>query len=219
MKRIVPVLALASAASLAHADEGHGDLTVYHDGGILYTGAVDHDTGTLTPDVRVFEAEFQLSGSGVLAHEPGIDIPDGAFAPNSQLLLSVSRALRVWNGSDFFSIAPTDITLEFGPQSLTTPPADVPVGPMIFDLDGEGGLHDHPDFMLNDDLVGIYLLEVRFGMSGFVTSAPAWIVFNYGLDEEEHGLAVEWVKENLVPAPGVPALLGLGGLVAGRRRR
>lgn len=73
--------------------------------------------------------------------------------------------------------------------------------------------------MLNDDLVGIYLLEVRFGMSGFVTSAPAWIVFNYGLDEEEHGLAVEWVEENLVPAPGVPALLGLGGLVAGRRRR
>lgn len=217
MKRFISSIALVSAASFALADEGHLDITVYESGGILFTGGIDHDTEIITPGVRVFEGEFQNTGLSIFADEPGFDIPDGAFAPNAQLLLSVRKSLRVWNGSDFFSAAPTDITLEFGPQSLTTPASDTIVGPMIFDLDDEGGLHDHPDFILNADLTGIYLLEIEFAMNGFGTSLPAWIVFNYGLEEHDHELAVEWVEENLVPAPST--LLALSGLLALRRRR
>lgn len=215
MNRIVPIIALATAAPFASAQ--HLDITVYESGGTLFTGGIDHDTEIITPGVRVFEAEFQDSGSIIFADEPGFDIPDGAFAPNSQLLLSVTAAVRSWNGTDFFSISPTDITLEFGPQSLTTPGSDLNVGPMIFDLDEDGGLHDHPDFILNADVSGIYLLEVQFGMTGFASTDPTWIVFNYGLDEEDHELAVEWVEENLVPAPA--SLLALSGLIALRRRR
>jgi hypothetical protein len=215
MNRIVPIIALGAVAPFASAQ--HLDITVYESGGSLFTGAIDHDTEIITPGVRVFEGEFQNTGSSIFADEPGFDIPDGALPADSQLLLTVTAAVRLWNGSDFLSISPTDISLEFGPQSLTTPASDSTVGPMIFDLDEDGGLHDHPDFILNADITGIYLLEVQFGMSGFATSDSAWIVLNYGLDEEDHELAVEWVEENLVPAPGT--LLGLSGLLALRRRR
>ncbi len=217
MNRLVPVIALL-AAPLAHADEAHLDITVYHSGGSLFTGALDEDTVEFTPDVRVFEGDFERIGSTVFADEPGIDIFDGSFAPGSQLLLNVRKSLRAWNGSDFLSIAPTDLTLEFGPQSLTTPATDTITGPMLFDFDADGGLHDHPDFILNADLTGIYLLEIEFAKDSFVTSLPAWIVLNYGLDEVDHELAVQWVERNLVPAPASLLLLS-GALAATRRRR
>ncbi|MBX3365946.1 MAG: hypothetical protein KF912_01355 [Phycisphaeraceae bacterium] len=217
MKRFISTIAIASAASFALADEGHLDITVYQSGGILYTGLIDEDTSIITPNVRVFEGDFQNIGGTIFADEPGIDILDGSFTPGAQLLLNIRKSLRVWNGSDFFSLAATDLTLEFGPQSLTTPAADGLTGPMIFDFDANGGLHDHPDFILNADITGIYLLEIEFAKDGFGTSLPAWIVFNYGLDEEDHELAVEWVERNLVPAPG--SLLALSGLLALRRRR
>lgn len=216
MNRIVPIIALAAAAPFASAQ--HLDITVYESGGTLFTGGIDHDTEIITPGVRVFEAEFQNTGSSVFADEPGFDIPDGALPANGQLLLTVTAAVRLWNSSDFLTISPTDITLEFGPQSLTTPASDATVGPMIFDLDEDGGLHDHPDFILNADVTGIYLLEIQFGMSGFTTSDSAWVVFNYGLDEADHELAVKWVERNLVPAPASLLLLS-GALAACRRRR
>jgi hypothetical protein len=200
------------------ASAQHLDLTVYNDAGTLKTGALDEDTLDFTPDVRVFEGDFELFGSTVFADEPGLDILDGSFAPGSQLLLNVRKSLRAWNGSDFFSVAPTDLTLEFGPQSITTPATDAITGPMIFDFDSSGGLHDHPDFILNADLTGIYLLEIEFAKDGFGTTLPAWIVFNYGLDELDHELAAEWVERNLVPTPASLLLLS-GALAATRRRR
>ncbi|MBX3315862.1 MAG: hypothetical protein KF902_03245 [Phycisphaeraceae bacterium] len=217
MKRFVSTIALVSVASFALADEGHLDITVYQSGGVLFTGAIDEDSSIITPNVRVFEGDFQNIGGTIFADEPGIDILDGSFTPGAQLLLNIRKSLRVWNGSDFFSLAATDLTLEFGPQTLTTPATDGLTGPMIFDFDANGGLHDHPDFILNADITGIYLLEIEFAKDGFGTSLPAWIVLNYGLDEEDHELAVEWVERNLVPAPG--SLLALSGLLALRRRR
>lgn len=216
MKRFMSFVAIASVVGMASAQ--HLDLTVYNDAGTLKTGALDEDNLEFTPDVRVFEGDFQLIGSTVFADEPGLDILDGSFAPGSQLLLNVRKSLRAWNGSDFFSVAPTDLTLEFGPQSLTTPATDTITGPMIFGFDANGGLHDHPDFILNADLTGIYLLEIEFAKDGFGTTLPAWLVLNYGLDEEDHELAAEWVERNLVPAPASLLLLS-GALAATRRRR
>jgi hypothetical protein len=223
MKRLftLPVLTatavLASLAGLATADGL--DITVLNSGGILTTGLIDEDTLEITPGVRVFAGDFSELSGIVFADEPGIDIIDGSFTPGSQLLLNVRKSLRLWNGTDFNSLTTNSITLEFGPQSLTSPATDTPAGPMIFDFDANGGLHDHPDFVLTNNEVGIYLLEIEFAKDGFGTSLPAWIVFSYGFDEVDHDLAIDWVQDNLVPTPGAAAILALGlGLITRRRR-
>ena len=77
----------------------------------------------------------------------------------------------------------------------------------------------HPIYSINPAAdAGSYLLEFTAVMDGFTSSDSFWIVFNLGMDDEEFEGTVEWVEDNLVPAPGALALLGLTGL-AGRRRR
>ncbi|MEA5557580.1 hypothetical protein [Nodularia spumigena] len=217
MKRLFTLAALASFAGLAAG--GGLDITVLNSGGILTTGLIDEDTLEITPGVRVFAGDFSEFGGIVFGDEPGIDIIDGSFTPGAQLLLNVRKSLRLWNGTDFNSLTTNSITLEFGPQTLTSPGTDTPAGPMIFDFDANGGLHDHPDFVLNNNEIGLYLLEIEFAKDGFGTSLPAWIVFNYGFDEVDHDLAIDWVQDNLVPTPGAAAILALGLGTLTRRRR
>lgn len=210
------------APTLASAQHG-GDITVIVDGTKMRTGIVEEapSGGTLIRPERVFESEFKDFGGTFLADEPGFDIEDGTLPPSSLLGFDILKALRVWDGAGFAAIPPETITIELGPQSRTTPPGDVIVPGFGIMVDGEGGLHTHLDFILDPPAgVGIYLLEMRlWSDAGLSATKPWWIVFNNGEDEPVHEAAVEWARENLVPAPASVPVIAAAMVGMHRRRR
>jgi hypothetical protein len=221
MKTILSVVGagLLVAASHAIAGPGHaGDITLTIAGGKMHTAIVPEGGGT--PEAqRVFASEFFDVGGFVFSDEPGYEIEDGTLTPGSGLFVTMRKAVRSWNGTDFSTIALQTITASFGPNSITSNLTDIATGGLLLPVEAGGGLHDHPDVYLNDPFAGIYLLELELSSdAGLEKTDPFWIVYNYGADEADHDAAIEWVNSNLVPAPGSLALLGFG-LVATRRRR
>lgn len=175
---------------------------------------------------RVFAVEWAFNAltNDVRIDEPGLASADAALLGQS-LGFNIRAAMRRWDGSGFVPTAFTagvgggDLDLDF----IDTPATDATVTghsiivPQIpFDF--------HYDWRLNNATettgMGIYLVEVELTNPGgtLLTSDPIWLVFNYGLSEEDHEAAIEHVVENLVPTPGTLAL-GVLGLFAARRRR
>ena len=215
-----PAMALALSTlvcSFAIADEEHYDIGVWNDNGTLMTGGFDHDDETLAvQNLRVFEAEFgedpvfpfstDAPGSGAVA-------ADACLTVGTTINLTGRAGLGVWNGSGFNYGTADSMTIDYGPTSVGT---------------GMGGTLDflvtedfdlHPIWSVNSDAAnGAYLVELTAAMAGFETSETFYVVFNLGLEEDDYEASVDWVSANLVPAPGVLALLGMGGLAVRRRR-
>ena len=212
-------IAVCAGAATAFAGPGHaGDITLTISGGKMFTAIVPEGGGTAEAQ-RVFASEFFDVAGFVFSDEPGYEIDDGTLTPGSGLFLTMRKAVRSWNGSDFSTIATQTITASFGPNSITSNLTDAATGGLLLPVEAGGGLHDHPEVYLNDAFAGIYLLELELSSdTGLEKTDPFWIVYNYNADEGDHDTAIEWVNANLVPAPGSLALLGLG-LVMGRRRR
>ncbi len=215
--------AIALAAGTATAHEGDYGLLVQ--GGQVITGIGDHAAGDID-DIgeRVFAAELGDNGTFWEAEEPGIFIVENSLPDNTTVSFTIEAALRYWDGTGpvNLSVAANPMTLEFGPNSVTTPAVDGDVSGfgINYDADQVGGFDEHFDFLIDNSApTGIYVLQMRFSLSGFADSESTWTVFNAGLDEEFHEEAIEWVEANLVPAPGAMGLLALGGLAATRRRR
>jgi hypothetical protein len=211
-------LALSTlVCSFAVADEEHYDIGVWNDNGALMTGGFDHDDETLAvQNLRVFEAEFGEDPVFPFAtDEPGIGgvAADAGLTEGTTINLNVSAGLGVWNGSGFNYGTADSMTIDYGPTSVGT---------------GIGGTLDflvtedfdlHPIWSVNSGAAnGAYLVELTAAMAGFETSETFYVVFNLGLEEDDYEASVDWVSENLVPAPGVLALLGMGGLAVRRRR-
>ena len=214
------VAALCAAASPALADgdgeEEHFDIGIWNNAGQLQSGGWDHDTESLEVDsLRVFEAHFGEDKEFPFAiDEPGVGgvAADLGLTEGATIGLNLVAGLGVWNGAGFDAAA-TSMTVDFGPQSVTS---------------GSGGILDflvtddydyHPIFAIDSAANnGAYLLEFTATMEGMNSSDSFWIVFNLGLDDEVFEESVEWVEGNLVPAPGALAILSIAGL-AGRRRR
>lgn len=204
----------------ANADEAHGDVWIQSLGGQFTTGIVAEDGTPIESAHRVFGAEFgEQPGDPFLAIEPGFQAFDGSFSPFSQFRVDIDGAVTSWNGSGFSSASET-MTLEFGPQSMTSGAG--PVEGFTMSMDSEGGFHGHFDIILNgagsDPATGVYLLPLTIAdpTNGIGTSDTFWFVMNNGASEIEHDAAMEWVEANLVPTPAAWALLGLAAV---RRRR
>lgn len=214
-------MSMGLAVSPAFADgddheEEHFDIGIWNNGGTLQTGGWDHDTESLELDsLRVFEAHFGEDEEFPFAiDEPGVGgvAADLGLTEGSTIGLNLVAGLGVWNGNGFDAAA-TSMNVDFGPQSVGS---------------GSGGILDflvtddydyHPIFSIDPSAAnGSYLLEFTATMDGMGSSDSFWIVFNLGMDDEEFEETVEWVEGNLVPAPGVIAMLSIAGL-AGRRRR
>jgi hypothetical protein len=211
-------LALAAPA-FAHPE--HGDIWLYPLNGQLRTGLISEDETETTPNVRVFFAEF---GEDVpnFADEPGWLSPDGTWSGEGSLTFTITRALRQWNGFDFSTIADSRIEMTFGPLGpVATPLTDTPVNGFALPIDDEGGIHDHPDYLLTGPAAsGIYLLELVFAVDtdNVSPSLPVWILFGQNAEEETIDAAYDWAVAN-VPSPGASILLAGGALVGLRRRR
>lgn len=213
-------IVLCAGAATAVAGPGHaGDITLTISGGKMFTAIVPEGGGTAEAQ-RVFASEFFDVAGFVFSDEPGYEIDDGTLTPGSGLFLTMRKAVRSWNGSDFSTMATQTITASFGPNSITSNLTDAATGGLLMPVEAGGGLHDHPEVYLNNAFTGIYLLELELSSDvALETTDPFWIVYNYGAAETEHDAAIEWVNSTLVPAPGSLGLIGSGFLAIGRRRR
>jgi hypothetical protein len=216
------VLSVSAGSVLA----GGGDYGLLIVDGVVTTGVGDHDDQSISNiGERVFAADMSLFGSNWVGDEPGIFIEAGSMPNGVGVGFVIESALRRWDGTgavDFSSVPTQAMTLEFGPFSATTAATDgdVPGFSIAYDATNPSGFDEHWDFLLDASAgEGIYLLQLRFTVDGFQDSLSTWTVLNAGLDEAQHDAAIEYVENVIVPAPGAVALLGLGGVMAARRRR
>lgn len=220
--KYVAISSLAAAGIAAPALAG-GDISLLISGGQLVTTKVTETGDPLGPS-RVFAGLFEDNLGSWYSAEPGIQIEDGTLAPGSNLRLYFSKALRQWNGSSFASVAGGAVSASFGPISNTilTPNTDADSSSMVFPVDSGGGLHDHPDWILEGHTPSgsaeFFLVEARFSYDGVLDSDPFYIVFGLNATEEQLEEVEEWVETNVIPTPGSIALLAIAGLAARRRR-
>ena len=215
-----PAMALALSTlvcSFAVADEEHYDIGVWNDNGTLMTGGFDHDDETLAvQNLRVFEAEFGEDPVFPFStDEPGVGgvAADMGLTEGTTIELNVSAGLGVWTGSGFNYGSANSMSIDYGPTMVDT----LTGGTLNFLVTEDFDLH--PIWSVNEQAApGAYLVELTAAMTGYETSESFYVVFNLGLEEDDYEASVDWVSENLVPAPGVLALLGMGGLAVRRRR-
>lgn len=211
--------ALCTSSALAQLDHG-ADIGLTIENNRLLIGEVvvlPNGNEIVVPGERVFAAEFAQVGSFVTVDEPGIFGEPGVF-PVASLRFDVSGPVLAWDGNMFSSPGSSTMNIEYGPLSVTTGVG--PTGGFGFGV-GPSGFDEHYEFFLNSPApTGIYLLELTFELenTSFGTTDSAFIVFNWGLSEPEHDAAIEWVENNLVPAPGSVALLAAVPLCLRRRR-
>jgi len=227
MKRFHVPIAVAGAALLAApgpalAGEG-GDVGVRVVAGKLTTFEVlDTPEGEVLGDPElVFAADWGELFPGFGA-DPGFFGLEGTFDAPTTLRFDFPTGLRKWNEADTdFDFATETVEASFLGESVLVPTGDtsgigleIGVGSSEFD--------EHPDWQLTpDDAVGIYLIEMNLVevTGNFDDTGSFWTVVNFGMSEELHDEVIEYVEDNIAPAPGSLALLGLAGLAATRRRR
>lgn len=223
MKRTA-IIVSSACASLALADGGDYGLAIVD--GVTSVGIGDHDAGTISDfGERVFGADMFISGPNWFADEPGIFIAQGSLPDNTQVGFTLTQSLMYWDGTGAVSFAQSTnaMTLGFGPVSVSTALDGSPVAgfSLNYDADQIGGFDEHFDYTLDGSAAaGIYLLANSFSLTGAADSEVIYTVFNAGLDEGTHDIAIEYVENVLVPAPGAMGVLGCAGLgVVSRRRR
>lgn len=219
MHRTITTIASISLALPAFAHEG--DIAIANFGGLLVTGVGSDEQGAPPPEFpeRVFASELDEQAGFVFIDEPGFLGPFGdGFDQGTALSFNLRAALREWNGGDFLTISDQTMRVSKGNLEVITPDTDqiVPGFTLIDDMSID--FDDHPFYELLSPQEGIYLLELELLADGFPTSDPIWISFNFGLDEAEHEASIEWVVDNLVPAPSTMLVLAPLALAPRRRR-
>jgi len=224
------VLGIGGAALAGGVPHG-GDIGVaFVDGRIVTSLVEEEELGGLGTPQRVFESELGSIEYGPFGNdEPGYT--SNVLPPGAQIGFNILEELSLWNGAGFTGGLGETLQLgKFvgtpGEITATTGPGFVP-GFFFATADGVGFIDEHLSHILMgpvlraDPADGIYLLELELftDHGGIANSDPFWIVFNLNSPEEDHEAAVEWVQENLVPAPGFAVLLAPLALWSRSRRR
>lgn len=221
--KLTAILMTSVCASLALADGGDYGLTIMD--GTVAVGIGDHDAGSISGfGERVFAADMFISGPNWFADEPGIFIEEASLADNTQVSFTLTQSLMYWDGTGpvSFSQSTEAMSLGFGPASVSSAFDNNPVAgfSINFDADVAGGFDEHMDYTLDGTAsTGIYLLANTFSLSGAADSDVIFTLFNAGLDEATHDLAIDYAETVLVPTPGAAGILALAGLGAMTRRR
>lgn len=196
MNRVYFALAAAVFGTTAFGQHG-GDIALTVEHGRIRTGTLV--SGAFAEPARVFESEFGEFAPN-FTDEPGFDCAAGTFPVPSGVGFRVRRALREWDGSNFNSVSPIPIEIDFGPFMVRTPATDQVVEGFILAVAGNGQWHRHFGFTLAEPATdGVYLLELElFSTAATIeASEPFWIVFNQNEDEPVVRAAENWVKRFL----------------------
>ncbi|MBB6429888.1 PEP-CTERM sorting domain-containing protein [Algisphaera agarilytica] len=183
------------------------------------------------------EPGFATDGSSTIVSDGTIDFAfpaNTALNFNSLLLPGLNLDAAYWDGTLGGNFVATPDTVILTNELISVDlngDSTLPgtTGFTIWTSDSNGVGHGHFDVFIDEPdataQAGIYLisLELEAG-SGGPTSDPLFFVLNYGLDEELHEVAADFVSAGdltaAVPEPASLALVLGGGLVAlGRRRR
>ena len=230
---------LASAALIAFfttsALAQHSDVRPYVEDGKIHTAGFVDATSTELPDVRVFGYDFgEDPEQPYFTQDPGFNAATGSGLPAaSQLLfnivggggLGLPANLSYWDGIGAveFSVTPAGetLTLNFGSQNRIADDAtDFVAGFNLQTVSTGGAIHRHLNAFLNgsggDPTAGIYLLpvELQSGDASIEKSLPFYLLYNNGLDEEAHDVAIDWVERNLVvPEPSTLLATGIASVI------
>lgn len=244
----------AATASAQEEEEHFDLMPYVQGGALLTGGyEIDHgeaEAGPFTVFEGELEANYEMEGKPG-GDEPGIatdgsspvvadNTIDFAFPANTDLnfdallLPGLNVDAAYWDGTvgGNFVATPHDIILT---NELISVPLDgdgtLPgtTGFTIWTSDANGVEHGHYDIFLDEPDAtaseGIYLFSTQLEAGdGGPTSDPLFFVMNFGLDEEFHEIAADFVNAGdltaAVPEPASLALVLGGGLaVLGRRRR
>jgi hypothetical protein len=213
----------------------HADIRPYVADGRILTAGFNDATSTEVLDMRVFGYDFgEDPGQPFFAQDPGFNAAAGSgLAAGSQLLFNIVGAgglglaanLSFWDGSGDvdFAVAPAGetLTLNFGSQNrVADDSTDFVAGFNLQTVTASGAIHRHLNAFLNggsgDPTAGIYLLPLDLASSdtSLEKSRPFFVVYNNGLDEEVHDLAIDWVQQNLVVPEPSALVLAIVGVVA-----
>lgn len=162
-----------------------------------------------------------------LRYFDGINLGAIAFAATSTRLVMANNLDPAFPGESSSILSPAADPAN--PEAADpTRQFTVAAGPSFAGAEPAGGMHRHlwnflqaPSLDANDVASGFYLMEYHLEGTFGARSLPFYTVFAYGdsVTEESLDTVIQWVDANIVPAPGAAAMLALGGLIAGRRRR
>ena len=200
------LLALAPAAIAQHADI---DLSLGEDeDGVtrLVTGSSDFQNPgePIIRGVRVFTATTGEGGIPGFTDDPGFNALAGELPPGALLGFDLVDALRLWNGSDFDTIATEPMRVSLFTMSRLTPPdaGGFTEGFEFAAIGSNGAVHSHINYRLEaPEQPGVYLLtiQLRLDEPGIEPSLPAFIVFNNNADPAEADAAASWLEDLLEP--------------------
>lgn len=225
-KFITALIATITLGAAASAGAIHkGDIFLMIKKGAIVTGLLE-DKG-FEPS-RVFGAEFgEDPKDPYFTDEPGFDNFEETFPFPSDVGFNILRPLMVWNGDGFDIAKPERMTISYGPRERTT--GDGFVKGFGIPVAEDGSWHTHLGFELWSDSAkegvnpadGIYLLglELWSSESTIMKSESFYLVFNNGMDEKDHDVAIKWVENNIVPEPTTLTLLTIGGAYTLIKRR
>jgi hypothetical protein len=204
-------------ASAAWAQILDGDVHLTIEGGHLRTGLIAEDDSYVYNGIRAFYGELGLDLPNTAA-DPGFKAEPGTFTPGTSIGFNFTRALHVWNGTNFDAIAGSTMTMSFATESVTTPLTDAYTPGFSIPVDPTGEFHHHPTFVLNAPASdGIYLLDVSLTGTGLAPAQPIWMLWNQNTDMATAEAAYNYAFAN-VPAPAGLACLGAAPLLVRRRR-
>ncbi|MDZ4820043.1 MAG: PEP-CTERM sorting domain-containing protein [Planctomycetota bacterium] len=165
---------------------------------------LEGDPGMNSPGLQseLIEGTLLPSGVDLRMNLLAFSLP-GAVAPSN---------LYFWdgitmNGSDpaFAAVNPASlIELTLSQDGTSIVANGGPLGDTGFSWGARGGssLHEHATSILNQNggavlpAAGFYLLGTEFAMDSYETSAPTFLIYNAGIDEEQHHVALDFVAEN-----------------------
>ena len=179
------------------------------------------DFGIELDDCNKIQVESRVLGSELNASNffwtdgPGFDSHAETFPIGSSVGFNILDAMRKWNDNGFDVLDPNieeTLTISFlsSTDFVTSDTNTGFVAGFEIPVAGDGSWHKHLGYMLNgvghnDPGKGIYLLEIELYCTSndpnIVNSKPFWIVFNFGMPEQDHHNAIHWIEENLAQLP------------------